>query len=78
MWKFPEYDEKYSFLFSPQHKVPGWEFVKKYWHKCPLGVKGRNSDNRLYQEKMGWTVSQPLKTGLEKTYQWIYKQVNKN
>ena len=54
------------------------EFVKKYGHKCPLGVKGRNSDNRLYQEKMGWTVSQPLKTGLEKTYQWIYKQVNKN
>jgi len=56
----------------------GEEFIKKYGHKCPLGVKGRNSDNKLYQQKIGWTVSQPLKTGLGKTYQWINKQVNKN
>lgn len=56
----------------------GEEFFKKYGHKCPLGVKGRNSDNRLYQKKMGWSVSQPLNVGLQNTYKWIFKQVNKS
>jgi len=44
----------------------------------PLGVHGRNSDNRLYEEKMGWKVSQPLRAGMEKTYEWISEQVEKN
>jgi nucleoside-diphosphate-sugar epimerase len=43
----------------------------------PLGVRGRNSDNRLYKEKMGWEVSMPLIEGLSKTFNWINKQVNK-
>jgi nucleoside-diphosphate-sugar epimerase len=43
----------------------------------PLGVRGRNSDNRLYKEKMGWEVSMPLIEGLSKTFDWINKQVNK-
>lgn len=55
----------------------GEEFIKKYGHKCPLGVKGRNSDNKLYKQKMGWEVSQPLNIGLKNTYEWIYHQVNK-
>lgn len=42
----------------------------------PLGVRGRNSDNRLISEKLGWKPTQPLKTGIEKTYQWIEEQVN--
>jgi nucleoside-diphosphate-sugar epimerase len=46
--------------------IEGVEFIKKYGFKCPLGVKGRNSDNRLYKEKIGWEVSQPLSIGLEK------------
>lgn len=41
----------------------------------PLGVRGRNSDNKLIKEKLGWAPSQPLKTGLEKTYKWIAEQV---
>jgi len=41
----------------------------------PLGVMGRNSDNRLIQEKLGWQPSKPLRDGLEKTYNWIEKQV---
>lgn len=40
----------------------------------PLGVRGRNSDNRLIREKLGWSPSQPLRQGLEKTYQWIAVQ----
>jgi len=42
----------------------------------PLGVRGRNSDNRLIREKLGWAPSQPLEAGLAKTYHWIQAQVN--
>ncbi len=40
-----------------------------------LGVRGRNSDNTLYREKIGWAVSQPLRDGMAKTYEWISEQV---
>lgn len=56
----------------------GEEFYAKYGHKCPLGVKGRNSDNSLYKSKIGWSVSQPLIDGLQKTYPWIKNQVDLN
>ena len=41
----------------------------------PLGVRGRNSDNKLIQEKLKWKPSQPLIKGLELTYAWIDSQV---
>ena len=41
----------------------------------PLGVRGRNSDNHLIREKLGWAPSRPLREGLEKTYAWISAQV---
>ena len=41
----------------------------------PLGVKGRNSDNNLIREKLGWAPTQPLKVGLKETYEWIQRQV---
>jgi len=41
----------------------------------PLGVRGRNSDNRLIAEKLGWKPSRSLREGLEKTYRWIQEQV---
>jgi len=44
----------------------------------PEGVRGRNSDNTLIRNKLGWNYKQPLKTGLEITYQWIFDQVSKN
>ena len=57
--------------------IEGEEFIQKYGFKCPLGVKGRNSDNKLYREKIGWEVNQPLLIGLKKTYNWIKSQVDK-
>jgi nucleoside-diphosphate-sugar epimerase len=42
----------------------------------PLGVRGRNSDNRMIQGSLGWRPTQPLDAGLEKTYAWISSQVN--
>lgn len=56
------------------HNISGEEFLGKYGFKCPVGVRGRNSDNKLYREKIGWEVSQPLIVGLEKTYEWINKK----
>lgn len=41
----------------------------------PTGVRGRNSDNRLIKEKLGWKPQQPLIHGLTKTYDWIAKQL---
>jgi len=41
----------------------------------PLGVRGRNSDNRLIYKKLGWKPSRPLSEGLERTYRWIEEQI---
>ncbi|MDF1795435.1 MAG: NAD-dependent epimerase/dehydratase family protein [Coxiellaceae bacterium] len=41
----------------------------------PLGVRGRNSDNKLIQEKLGWSPSYSLVQGLERTYAWISQQL---
>tara|TARA_B100001059_G_C17793351_1_gene561505 strand:+ start:51 stop:1049 length:999 start_codon:yes stop_codon:yes gene_type:complete len=58
------------------YNIDGQEFIKKYGHKCPLGVNGRNSNNTLYYKKIGWKVSQPLIEGMKKTYNWIENQIN--
>lgn len=58
------------------NNIGGQDFIDKYGFNCPVGVRGRNSDNKLYKEKVGWEVSQPLRTGMEKTYNWINNQVN--
>lgn len=41
----------------------------------PEGVRGRNSDNRLIRERLGWEPTESLEAGLEKTYPWIAAQV---
>ena len=51
--------------------IYGEEFFNKYGFKCPLGVRGRNSDNNLFRREMGWEVSNMLRDGMAKTYDWI-------
>lgn len=41
----------------------------------PTGVRGRNSDNHLIKEKLGWAPSLPLVEGMKKTYAWVRAQV---
>lgn len=41
----------------------------------PLGVMGRNSDNRMIEKELGWRPNKPLKDGLANTYRWIAEQV---
>jgi len=44
----------------------------------PVGVRGRNSDNRLIKERLGWAPSHTLRQGLEPTYEWIERQLLRN
>lgn len=57
------------------NNIEGENFIKKYGFNCPLGVKGRNSHNELYKEKVGWEVNQTLLEGMKNTFTWIDKQV---
>ncbi len=52
------------------------KFVGKKHIDGPLGVAGRNSDNKLIKEKIGWAPDYPLAKGIEKTYKWIKEQIN--
>jgi nucleoside-diphosphate-sugar epimerase len=52
--------------------------IKKRHIDGPTGVRGRNSDNRLIREKLGWAPSTFLADGLRLTYEWIHKQSLRN
>lgn len=58
--------------------LDGDEFLSKYGFRCPIGVRGRNSDNTLFKQMTGWSVSDPLISGIKKTYEWISNQIEKN
>jgi nucleoside-diphosphate-sugar epimerase len=57
--------------------IAGKRIVKRHI-PGPQGVRGRNSDNRLIKEKLGWEPSLSLRTGLESTYRWVAQQVSRN
>ncbi|MDH3288398.1 MAG: NAD-dependent epimerase/dehydratase family protein [Betaproteobacteria bacterium] len=58
-------------------KIAGAKLNRHYKLDAPKGVRGRNSDNDLIKEKLGWAPSIPLMTGMEKTYRWIYDEMQK-
>ena len=51
--------------------------VQKLHIDGPLGVRGRNSNNDLIREHLGWDYSQTLEEGIRKTYEWICSQIEK-
>lgn len=51
--------------------------IRKNHIPGPTGVRGRNSDNRLIEEKLGWKPNYDLKSGMSLTYHWIEEQVIK-
>jgi len=55
-------------------EIAGITLKRNYDLGAPKGVNGRNSDNTLMQNYLGWEPNTPLRTGLEKTYRWIYDQ----
>ena len=52
--------------------------LNKVYIPGPLGVRGRNSNNDLIKEKLGWSPSISLKDGIEKTYLWIKDQIDQS
>ena len=61
-------------LVETAAKVSG-KTVAKIHIDGPLGVRGRNSNNDLIREKLGWDYSQSLEEGIFKTYYWIKSQI---
>ena len=60
------------------NNIDGQDFIDKYGFECPMGVRGRNSDNNLFKKKMGWEPTQFLYDGMKKTYEWINNQTKNN
>ena len=55
--------------------IAGTKLKRRYNLDAPKGVRGRNSDNTLILERLGWAPSIRLEDGLEKTYRWIFNQM---
>ena len=60
-------------LVDTAAKVAG-KTVNKTHIDGPLGVRGRNSNNELIREKLGWDYSLTLEEGIRRTYNWIKEQ----
>jgi GDP-D-mannose 3', 5'-epimerase len=55
-------------------EIAGIRLIRRYDLDAPKGVRGRNSDNTMILERLGWEPSITLQSGLEETYRWIYDQ----
>jgi len=55
--------------------IAGITLKRTYDLTAPKGVNGRNSDNTLIMQRLGWAPEIRLRVGLEQTYRWIYDQV---
>jgi nucleoside-diphosphate-sugar epimerase len=62
-------------LVDAVEEVAGIKVVRHYNLNAPKGVRGRNSDNTMIRQRLGWEPSTALRVGLERTYRWIYDQV---
>jgi nucleoside-diphosphate-sugar epimerase len=62
-------------LVDIDEKIAGVRLKRRYNLGAPKGVRGRNSDNTMILERLGWEPSISLATGLEKTYSWIYDEL---
>jgi nucleoside-diphosphate-sugar epimerase len=62
-------------LVDIAESIAGVKLQRRYNLYAPKGVRGRNSDNTLIQNVLGWAPGVSLEDGLEKTYQWIYDQM---
>src|SRR5712691_925564 len=58
-------------------EIAGVRLKRTYKLSAPKGVRGRNSDNTLITERLGWAPEISLEVGLEQTYRWIYDQMTR-
>lgn len=57
--------------------IAGVRLERRYRLDAPKGVRGRNSDNTLIKEKLGWAPSISLREGMERTYRWIHGEMTR-
>ncbi len=62
-------------LVDTVEEIAGITVDRHYQLDAPKGVRGRNSDNTMILDRLGWEPSMSLREGLEHTYRWIYDQV---
>jgi len=65
-------------LVDMVEEIAGIKLTRKYNLDAPKGVRGRNSDNTLIKQKLGWAPPIGLREGMEKTYRWIYDEMSKS
>jgi len=66
-------------LYDLVAKIAGADSPKYIYDlNAPLGVPGRSSDNSLCKEVLDWEPITPLIVGMEKTYTWVRKQVERS
>jgi nucleoside-diphosphate-sugar epimerase len=65
-------------LVETAAKVAKKKVTKGYVLDAPLGVRGRNSNNDLIRENLGWDYEKTLEEGIRKTYEWISWQIMKD
>jgi nucleoside-diphosphate-sugar epimerase len=58
-------------------EIAGIKLKRNYNLKAPKGVNGRNSDNTLVKKCLGWAPEIRLRDGLEKTYRWIFTEIQR-
>ena len=58
--------------------IAGVKLKRNYKLDAPKGVRGRNSDNTLIKQKLGWAPPTGLREGMEKTYRWIFDEMSKS
>ena len=56
-------------------RIAGVQLTRRYRLDAPKGVRGRNSDNTLIKEQLGWAPSTRLEDGMYRTYEWIYGEM---
>ena len=56
-------------------EIAGLTVARRYNLDAPQGVRGRNSDNTLIRQRLGWEPEISLEEGLERTYAWIYDEI---
>jgi nucleoside-diphosphate-sugar epimerase len=57
-------------------EISGKDLKIKNVESNAIGVRGRNSENTLIEQVLGWRPTEPLRNGIEKTYAWVNAQVN--
>lgn len=57
--------------------IAGVKLKRRYKLDAPKGVRGRNSDNTLIRQRLGWAPSMRLEDGMKRTYDWIFEQMTR-